>query len=135
MSAPANATETPPDSRGTVLADVSRAMVQLHKDQFGRGPTKAQSRFAGPDILVCVLEAALTPAERNMAELGEGQRVRETRLAYQAATAATFRETVEAIVGRKIRAFMSAIDVEAEVAMEMFVLESSGDFDESIAGE
>ena len=41
------------------MAAVSRAMVALHKEQFGRGPTRARSHFAGQDALVCVLENVL----------------------------------------------------------------------------
>jgi hypothetical protein len=37
------------------LAELSREMVRLYKVQFGRGPTKARSDFAGPDLLVCTL--------------------------------------------------------------------------------
>ena len=67
------------------LQAVSNAMVKLHKEQFGRGPTGAQSHFAGPDALVCVLQNALLPAERKLVELGDKGRVRETRIAFQAA--------------------------------------------------
>src|SRR5829696_7921573 len=36
-------------SQGTsVLMEVSNAMVKLHKEQFGRGPTNARTYFAGP---------------------------------------------------------------------------------------
>jgi uncharacterized protein YbcI len=108
---------------GTVLAAVSTAMVTLHKEQFGRGPTIARSNFAGPDTLVCVLEDALLPAERALVELGEQHRVRETRTFYQVATAERFTEAVEALISREVRAFASAIDPDQGIAMEVFVLE------------
>jgi uncharacterized protein YbcI len=107
---------------GTVLAAVSNAMVALHKEQFGRGPTIARSNFAGPDTLVCVLEDALLPAERAMVEMGEQHRVREHRTFFQVATADRFTETVEALISREVRAFASAIDPDQGVAMEVFVL-------------
>jgi uncharacterized protein YbcI len=107
---------------GTMLAAVSNAMVALHKEQFGRGPTIARSNFAGPDTLVCVLEDALLPAEHAMVEMGEQHRVRETRTFYQVATADRFTATVEALISREVRAFASAIDPDQGVAMEVFVL-------------
>ena len=58
-------------SPGNALQAVSNAMVKLHKEQFGRGPTNARSYFAGPDTLVCTLEDSLLPAERTMVEMGE----------------------------------------------------------------
>ena len=63
---------------------VSNAIVRLHKEQFGRGPTSARADFAGRDTLVCVLEGALLPAERALVELGEEARVRELRTLLQA---------------------------------------------------
>ena len=75
------------DARGGVLAPVSSAMVALHKEQFGRGPRRARSNFAGADALVCVLEDALLPAELTMVKMGDQQRVRESRMSLQVATA------------------------------------------------
>jgi uncharacterized protein YbcI len=75
------------------------------------------------DTRTCVLEDALLPAERKLAEMGDHQRVRESRLAFQTATAGEFVSAVEAIVGRKVRAFASATDVGANVVFETFVFE------------
>ena len=104
-----------------LLQDVSNAMVALHKEQFGRGPTKAQSHLAGADALLCVLEDALLPAERAMVEMGEQQRVREARTFLQVATAGQFIATVEAITGRTVRAFACATDPDQGVVMENFI--------------
>jgi uncharacterized protein YbcI len=106
-----------------MLAAVSSAMVRLHKEQFGGGPTHARTEFAGRDALVCVLEDALLPAERAMVAMGEDQRVREQRAFLQAVTADLFVSTVEAIIDRKVRAFSSAIDPLADVVFEIFALE------------
>jgi uncharacterized protein YbcI len=112
-----------PQQATSALTLVSNAMVALHKEHFGRGPTKVRSNFAGPDGLICVLEDALLPAERKMAAMGEAQRVRDTRHAFQAATAAEFISAVEQIVNRKVRAFGSAFDVEENVVFENFAFE------------
>ena len=55
-------------------------MVRLYKELFGRGPTKARSYFAGPDVLVCILRETFTPAERSLVAMGEKQRVRDARV-------------------------------------------------------
>ena len=108
---------------GPGVQAVSNAMVKLHKEQFGRGPTNARSDFAGPDTLVCVLQDALLPAELKMVELGDQGRVRESRIAFQAATASDFITTVEQIVHRKVRAFASGVDPDANVVFETFYFE------------
>ena len=108
--------------RESVLAAVSAAMVRLHKEQFGRGPTRARTNFAGDNTLVCVLEDAMLPAERTMAEMGEQQRVRETRVAFQAATRDQFVAAVEQLVSRPVVAFASAVDPDQGVVWEVFNL-------------
>lgn len=107
----------------SVRAEISRAMVSLYKDQFGRGPTKARTDFAGPDAIVCTLENSLTQAELALAKMGEHQRLRDTRLYFQHASEEEFRGVVERILGRKVRAFVSGIDTVEDVSSEMFYLE------------
>jgi len=109
----------------STLSQVSNAMVSLHKEQFGRGPTRARSNFAGADTLVCTLEDVLLPAELKLAELGETKSVRDTRTSFQAATAPAFITAIEAITHRKVRAFASGIDVGKSVAFEIFQFEPS----------
>jgi uncharacterized protein YbcI len=109
----------------SVRAEISRAMVRLYKEQFGRGPTKSRTEFAGPDIVVCTLEDSFTPAEQRLAEMGEHQRLRDTRLCFQHATEEQFCAAVEAVVGRKVRAFTSATDTRHDVSVEVFHLEPS----------
>jgi len=106
-----------------VLVAVSNTMVALHKEQFGRGPKRARSEWAGRDAIVCVLEDALLPAERAMVQMGEQQRVRESRMVMQVATSDRFVEAVEEIVRRKMSSFASASDPDNDVVMEIFLFE------------
>jgi uncharacterized protein YbcI len=116
-----------PGARGlegrSAMLELSNAMVRLYKELFGRGPTKARADFAGPDTLVIVLEDSMTVAERNLASLGEHQRLRDARLFFQYAVENEFRSTVERILGRRTVAFVSGIDTREDVAVEIFTLE------------
>jgi uncharacterized protein YbcI len=125
-----NQQATPPATAGdpgtqSVRAELSREMVRLYKEQFGRGPTKAKTEFAGPDTILCTLEDSMTPAEHSLAGMGEHQRLRDTRLYFQYATEDEFRGVVERVLGRKVRAFVSGMDTEHDVSSEVFYLESS----------
>lgn len=111
------------DRRQSVLAEISREMVRLYKEKFGRGPTRARTNFAGPDIVITTLEDTFTPAERSLADMGEHQRLRDTRLYFQYATDEEFRSVVERILGRPVRAFNSAVDTKADVCVEVFHLQ------------
>src|SRR3954467_3902823 len=93
--------------RGFELNELSNAMVRLYKEQFGRGPTKARSVYAGPDAVLCTLENSFTPAEASLVRMGEHQRLRDTRMFFQYATVREFCQPVEAITGRTVRAFRS----------------------------
>jgi uncharacterized protein YbcI len=113
--------------RFSVQMQVSNEMVRLYKEQFGRGPTKARTNWAGPDILVTLLEDTLTPAERNLLKLGEHQRLRDLRIFFQYASVRDFCEPVERLTGRKVKAFHSSIDTEADgMSTEVFVLHPEG---------
>jgi uncharacterized protein YbcI len=117
------------DRAESIRAELSREMVRLYKEQFGRGPTKARTNFAGPDIVICTLENSFTPVERRLAEMGEHQRLRDTRLYFQHATETDFCQTVERVVGRRVRAFISGMDTARDVSAEVFYLENE------VAGE
>jgi len=122
---PATIPEEPSGSNGfdSVRAEISREMVRLYKERFGRGPTKARTEFAGPDIVICSLENTFTAAERSLVEMGEQQRLRDTRMYFQVATAGKFREIIEHLTGRKVRAFISGLDADVDVCAEVFYLE------------
>jgi uncharacterized protein YbcI len=104
---------------GQLLTEIANAMVALHKEQFGRGPTRARASFAGPDVLICVLDDVLLPAERALVEMGQQERVRESRLFMQVATRDRFAARVESIVGRQVLSFVSASDPDRDVVYEI----------------
>jgi uncharacterized protein YbcI len=110
-------------SASGALAALSNEIVRIYKDQFGRGPTKVRSHYAGPDTLVCLLENTFTPAEKSLQGMGEHQRLREMRLFFQYASAGNFIEAVRSTSGRRVRSFISGIDANTDIACELFVLE------------
>jgi uncharacterized protein YbcI len=118
-----------------MLNAISNEMVRIYKEQFGRGPTKTRTLWAGPDIVLVTLEQTFTPAEHKLRELGEHARLRELRMLFQYAEAEEFCEPVERLTGRKVRAFLSGIDTEADLATEMFVLHPEGYDGPSGAGQ
>jgi uncharacterized protein YbcI len=109
-----------------LLSAISNEMVRLYKEQFGRGPTKTRTNWAGSDILVVTLEETFTPAEHSLRRLGKHQELRDLRMLFQYAEVDAFCEPVERLTGRKVRGFVSGIDTEADLATEMFVLHPRG---------
>jgi uncharacterized protein YbcI len=118
---PAPHQEPPP--LGPLLAEVTNAVVQLHREHYGKGPTRSKS-FLLDDVLVCVMRDVLTTVERTLVEAGEHDTVRETRLAFQDAMRDRFTEAVERIVGRRVLGLTSQVLMGEDVAIEVFLLES-----------
>ena len=118
---------TASENRTSALMEISNAMVQIYKKQFGRGPSSARTFWAGPDALMCVLEGTLTPVERTLVELGEHQRLRDIRTFFQYAAVRKFCEPVEQITGRTVRSFHSSIDTLVDgMAVETFIFYPEG---------
>ncbi|MEA2137713.1 MAG: hypothetical protein QOG56_863 [Solirubrobacteraceae bacterium] len=109
-----------------VLSAISNEMVRIYKDQFGRGPTRTRTSWAGPDLLIVMLEETFTPAERSLQRLGEHKQLRDLRMLFQYAESRTFCDPVERLTGRKVRAFISGIDTHADIATETFILHPAG---------
>jgi uncharacterized protein YbcI len=109
-------------SRGQLAAAISNAIVGIHSKHYGKGPTKAKT-YLIDDTVVCVMQDVFTTVERTLIDNGKGDLVRDVRTTFQYALRDEFIDAVEAIVGRRARAFMSQIDCDADMAVEFFLLE------------
>jgi uncharacterized protein YbcI len=106
---------------GELAAAVSRTLVQLYKECYGKGPTKARTHI-GDDLIVCVLEGGFVKAERTLVGAGLGEVVADQRGAFQDTMRESFVRAVEQVSGRTVISFMSGVDVETEMNSELFVL-------------
>lgn len=107
-------------ARGALVSQLSREIVQLHARLYGRGPTKARS-YLQSDYAVCILEEIFTIAERTLIDAGSAAHVQETRHKFQEAVRDEFIEIVEGITGRRVRVFLSQVDIDANLALEFFL--------------
>jgi uncharacterized protein YbcI len=111
------------DDRGQVLLDLSNAVVRIHKQYYGKGPTKARSHL-GHDLLTVILEGGYTRSEQTLLEHGHSNEVTQSRAAMQDSVEAELRAAVERILGRSVRSFMSANDPACDLQAEIFVLDT-----------
>ncbi len=105
-----------------MLAEVTNAIVRLHRRHFGKGPTKSKS-YLLDDVLVCVMRDVYTTVERTLIESGRVDRVRETRQAFQEAMQVEFAQAVERVTGRKVVAVLSQSHADPDLAIDVFILE------------
>lgn len=111
----------PPEDRRTAQA-ISNAITKLQHDHYGRGPESVRT-VVGYDHIITFLENTFMPVERTLLDAGEADAVRDTRLAFQRAMKTRFVNSVEEISGRKVRAFLSQVSLNPDIAVEVFVLE------------
>jgi len=110
------------ESRGQQLLELSNAVVRVHKEYYGKGPTKARSHLS-QDMLVVVLEGGYTHSEHTLLGSGHGREVAQSRIAMQETTEPALRQAVESILERRVRSFMSANDPNADAQVEIFLLD------------
>jgi uncharacterized protein YbcI len=106
---------------GEIRATISREIVRLQAEYYGKGPTKAKT-YLLDDLVVVVLEETFTRAEKTLAERGEGAAIQHIRRRFQQQMADDFTSVVEQATGRKVRAFLSETNVELDVSVETFLL-------------
>jgi len=107
---------------GSPLATVSNGIVQLLRETYGRGPTKAKS-YLNDDVVLVVLEDILTTVEKTLLDDGKEALIREVRLTYQAAESNRFKSIVEDALGRRVLTYHSQVTFNPDMAFEIFVLE------------
>ena len=113
------------DENGRYAQEISNAITKLQRDNYGRGPDSVRT-VVGYDHVICFLENSFVPVEKTLLEAGELAAVRETRLAFQRAMEERFVGTVEEIIKRKVRAFLSQVSLNPDISVEVFVLERDG---------
>jgi uncharacterized protein YbcI len=111
---------------GTQLAALSDAMVKLHKETCGRGPSNARCYMSG-NTVVCVLFGGLTRAERTLIANGNDAAVLDQRQALHRVMQKHARELVEAELGRRVTAMTMATDPANELETAVFLLEDGLD--------
>lgn len=108
------------------LQGIADVVARHYKEQFGRGPQRCRAHFAGRDAVVVVLDGTMSPAERRLTDLGEGERVRAARSSLQNAVQDDLLVAVRAVAGRGVVHAVNGVDVHHDVATEFFVLTDQG---------
>ncbi len=111
-----------PLSGGELLAAISRKIVALLRDHYGRGPMKAKT-YVLDDLVVCVLRDGMIPIEQTMMDRGEQDRVVRMRHEFQTMMSVQFKQVIEDLTGRNVVAFLSQAHMDPDVTLEVFVMD------------
>jgi uncharacterized protein YbcI len=75
------------------------------------------------DTVISLLRGGFTTVERTLLDTGQVESVYQMRRTFQQVMEDEFRRVVEEASGRRVIAYMSSINVEPELAVEIFILE------------
>ena len=110
-------------SGGELLSAISKRIVGILRDHYGRGPMKAKT-YALDDIVVCVMRGSgFTAMEQTMMDSGEPQGVVAMREEFQRLMAKRYKEAIEELTGRKVMAFLSQAHVDPDITIEIFFVD------------
>jgi uncharacterized protein YbcI len=116
------------------LAEISESLVSLHREYYGKGPTKAKT-FQVNDTVLCLLQGGFTVVEKTLIEDGRAEAVHDIRRTFQAAMEERFTSVVETALERKVLAYMSQVHHDPDISAELFVLESREEEAERLLAE
>jgi uncharacterized protein YbcI len=114
--------DTGPRGHQSLAAQISTRTVKLMSAYTGRGPTKARTTI-DTNTIVVVTDDTLTTAERNLATAGESEWVKQMRKRFYRVMEADAVAMIEQLTGRRVRAFLTDVAPEENVAAHVFVLE------------
>lgn len=115
----------PNRSAGEVLAAITDGLVSLHTRSYGKGPTAAKTYYMG-DAVATFLWDGFTTVEETLISSGRGETVALLRRSAQAAMEEEFTAVVEEATGRRVIAFLSQVNIDPNMAVDIFLLAPEG---------
>ena len=101
-------------------ATISRRMVSLLKEFYGRGPESAKT-YIHADYVLVIFIGGYSKVEETLLAAGEGRVVTDQRDRFQALMRDRFVSTIEELTGRTVVSFMSTNDQQTDVMAELFL--------------
>jgi uncharacterized protein YbcI len=103
---------------------LTNELVGVHTGYLGHGPKTASTFYRG-NAVVTVMHDVLTKAEKILAQTGRHGDVSEARGIFHQEMEADLRAVVERLTGQKVLAFLSASQIEPDVAAAIFILDDT----------
>jgi uncharacterized protein YbcI len=116
-------------THGDVLTAISKGMVVLLHEFYGRGPTRTKTYYED-DLVVCLLRGGYSRVEQTLLEGGRGDSVIQQRMDFQELMRERFTGVVEEATGRRVIGFMSGNQQDPDIMCEVFILDPTDLLDE-----
>ncbi|HET9677325.1 MAG TPA: Na-translocating system protein MpsC family protein [Solirubrobacterales bacterium] len=103
---------------------MTREVIRIHMEAIGRGPRRAYT-FHNDNVLFTILEGTMTPGEQKLAANGDGESVRAIKRQFHRVMDEDLRDAVKRLTAKQVVATLSDIHLDPDVAVELFILDSS----------
>jgi uncharacterized protein YbcI len=122
LSEPEKAHADDQSAGGGMRGEISREMVSIMKQYYGKGPTNART-FFNERYVICVMEGGLTRSDETLLSAGEDQLVRSYRLRFEEAITPIITRAVADITGRAVVGYHSQVILDPPHVFEIFILD------------
>ena len=122
-SSEATLTGTPSARPSDNLAGLCGEVAGIFRRAWGRGPAKTTAHWAGPHMLVVMLENGHTDAEKALRAAGHIQQLLGGRRLLQTMVEEELKASVERAIGRRVETMLSATRLDPDLSAEIFLLE------------
>ena len=126
--------ETPSSTVRTVergpQSVVCAGISTLVRERWGRGPSRSRAYWAGPDVLLVLLDDAHTDSERTLMGHEHAGDVLAGRRQLAELAEPDLRRIAQSATGRRVRAVLSQSSLEPALSTHVFVFEPNGRADD-----
>ncbi len=120
-------------SKGTIEADISKALTQWEKDFLGRGSVSVKTDILR-DMIIVTLRGILTPAEYSLCETKEGMlSIKRMRSDLIESGIEGLKAIILNLTGEEVRSFHT--DISTLGGERVMVFKLSGDFEKRLMNE
>lgn len=111
-------------SKGTVEAEISKALTQWEKDYLGRGSVSVKSDILR-DMIIVTLKGILTPAEYSLCETKEGVlSIKKIRCDLVESGIEHLKDIISTITAEQVKSFHTDISTKTGERIMIFKLNS-----------
>jgi uncharacterized protein YbcI len=123
MDEPQVANDEPPLSGGRLLSAISKSIVAIIREHYGRGPMKAKTYVLDDLVVVVMRGSGFTALEQTIMDDDGADRVVAMRHEFQRLMAGRYTDAIAGLTGREVVAFLSQAHVEPDVTIEIFLMD------------
>ncbi|MBU9723612.1 MULTISPECIES: DUF2294 domain-containing protein [Bacillaceae] len=115
-------------TKGSIEAEISKALTQWEKDYLGRGSVSVKTDILR-DMIIVTLQGVLTPAEYALCQTKEGKStVKKTRCDLVETDVSNLNKLIHSITGYKVKCFHT--DLSTSTGERIIVFRLSDPFQE-----